>query len=180
MGDALRGVGRRVVVTGMTGAGKSTFSRALSARTGLPLIHLDLHYWQPGWTRPSVDEWRATQRTLLAGDAWIADGNYPETLALRLERADTVVVLTTPWWVCASRAFRRGVRRPAGTQMPEGCDDSVCQRVHDEWGAIGVTWRDRRKEPARERALLAEYGQHVVRHTISSKHEAQALLERCG
>jgi len=45
-------VGRRVVVTGMAGAGKSTFSRALAARTGLDLIHLDLHFWQPGWVAP--------------------------------------------------------------------------------------------------------------------------------
>src|SRR3954454_25337663 len=46
-------VGRRVVVTGMAGAGKSTFSRALSAKTGLPIIVLDLHFWKPGWEEPS-------------------------------------------------------------------------------------------------------------------------------
>ena len=42
-------VGRRVVVTGMAGAGKSTFSRALSAKTGLPGIHLDVHFSATGW-----------------------------------------------------------------------------------------------------------------------------------
>ena len=36
------------------GSGKSTFARALAARTGLPVIHLDLHYWKPGWVRPST------------------------------------------------------------------------------------------------------------------------------
>ena len=41
--------GRRVLVDGMMGSGKSTFARALSAKTGLPLIHLDSHYWKPGW-----------------------------------------------------------------------------------------------------------------------------------
>ena len=74
MKDASGAVGRRVLVTGMAGSGKSTFSRALSAKTGLPVIHLDVHYWKPGWVKPSDDEWREKQRTLLAGEAWIADG----------------------------------------------------------------------------------------------------------
>ncbi len=56
--------------------------------------------------KPSDDEWRSKQRNLLAGDAWIADGNYHETLDLRLERADTVVVLATPWWLCAWSGVR--------------------------------------------------------------------------
>jgi adenylate kinase family enzyme len=76
----------------------------------LPLIHLDLHYWKRGWARPSVDEWRERQGSLLAGEAWIIDGDYNETLPLRLERADTVVFLDTPWWLCVSRAFVRGLR----------------------------------------------------------------------
>ena len=108
IGSALR-IGRRVVVTGMAGAGKSTFARQLAAKTGLPAIHLDLHFWKPGWVEPSDKEWRDVQSKLLAGEEWIADGNYHETLDLRLERADTVVYLDTPWWVCAARAFVRGV-----------------------------------------------------------------------
>jgi adenylate kinase family enzyme len=115
-------IGSRVLVIGMAGAGKSTFSRALSARTGLPLIHLDVHYWKPGWAKPSESEWREKQRNLLIGPTWIAHGNDPESLDLRLERADTVVLLETPWWICASRAFFRGLRKPVG-EIPEGCDD---------------------------------------------------------
>jgi adenylate kinase family enzyme len=96
MSDAAVGIGRRVVVTGMAGSGKSTFSRALAVKTGLPVIHLDLHFWKPGWVAPSEDEWRENQRIMLAGEAWIADGNNQDTLGLRLERADTVVFLETP------------------------------------------------------------------------------------
>lgn len=173
-------VGCRVVVTGIAGAGKSTFSRALSARTGLPLIHLDLEYWKPGWTRPSEDEWRRKQRGLLEGDTWIADGNYPETLDLRLDLADTVVVLDTPWWVCAARAFRRGVRRPAGTVMPDGCVDSVSQRVRDEWRCAGLACWNRGSEPARERRIVSEVGRHVAVRRLRSKREAAAFLEMCG
>ena len=119
MSDAALGIGRRVLVTGMAGSGKSTFSRSLAAKTGLPVIHLDLHFWKPGWVAPSELEWREKQSGLLAGDAWIADGNYHETLDLRLERADTVVFLDTPWWVCAGRAFLRGLRNRSG-RCPKG------------------------------------------------------------
>jgi adenylate kinase family enzyme len=180
MDNAPVAVGRRVIVTGMAGSGKSTFSKALSAKTGLPVIHLDLHYWKPGWVKPSDDEWRVKQRRLLAGDAWIADGNYHETLDLRLERADTVVILDTPWWVCAGRAFVRGVRRPAGTQMPEGSDDSVIRRLRDEWRLAGVICRQRHKELERERAIISAHGRHVAVHVLSSKQAVRAFLGGCA
>lgn len=168
-------IGPRVLVIGMAGSGKSTFSRALSARTGLPVIHLDVHYWKPGWVEPSDEEWREKQRGLLAGDAWVADGNYYETLDLQLERATTVVLLDTPWWTCAARAFARGLRRPVG-EMPEGCDDSVRRRLGDEWRLVGVIWRNRRSEPERGRAMLSEHGRHATLHVFGSKRAARAFL----
>lgn len=170
-------VGQRVVVTGMAGAGKSTFSRALSAKTGLPVIILDLHFWQPGWQAPSDEAWAATQRSLLAGDAWIADGNYHETLALRLGRADTVVLLDTPWWVCSARAFRRGIRRPIGMQMPDGCEDSTWRRVHDEWWLVWRIWRVRRTERARELEIVSHYADRVALHVLRSKRSVRAFLD---
>jgi adenylate kinase family enzyme len=131
MSEAPSALGRRVIVTGLAGSGKSTLSLALAAKTGLPVIHLDLHFWKPGWVAPSETEWREKQCGVLAGNAWIADGNYPETLDLRLERADTVVFLDLPWWLCAGRAFLRGFRMPG--ELPEGCDYPAWLRLRDEW-----------------------------------------------
>src|SRR3546814_17236052 len=72
-------LGQRIIVTGLPGPGKSTLSLALAAKTGLPLIHLDLHFWQPGWTAPSDPEWRDKQRDVLAGHAWTATDHSTET-----------------------------------------------------------------------------------------------------
>ncbi|MBF4163697.1 P-loop NTPase family protein [Nocardioides acrostichi] len=115
----------------MAGSGKTTFALALAAKTGLPVIHLDLHFWKPGWVAPLETEWREKQRRVFAADAWIADGNYDETLAVRLERADTVVVLDLPWWLCAGRTLVRGFRMPG--ELPAGCDYSSWRRLRDEW-----------------------------------------------
>ena len=168
-------IGRRVLVIGMAGSGKSTFSRALSARTGLPVVHLDLHYWKPGWVKPSESDWREKQRTLLAGDAWIADGNYYETADIPLERADTVVLLDMPWWLSAWRAFVRGIRRPDG-ELPAGCADSAVRRLRDEWWLIGRVWMGRRSEPAEARALVSKHGSDSALQVLRSKRDVREFL----
>ena len=168
-------VGNRVVVTGLAGSGKSTFALALADKTGLPVIHLDLHFWKPGWVAPSETEWRSKQRAVLAGDAWIADGNYHETLDLRVERADTVVVLDMPWWLCSGRAFLRGFRMPG--ELPEGCDYSHRRRLRDEWLLAVRIWRKRRSEPEYEREILSQRGPSVTLHTLTSKRAVREFLE---
>ena len=37
---------RRILVVGSGGAGKSTFARQLGELTGLPVVHLDRHFWR--------------------------------------------------------------------------------------------------------------------------------------
>ncbi len=170
-------VGRRVLVSGLAGAGKSTFSRALSAKTDLPLIHLDIHFWKPGWVEPTEEEWREKQRGLLSGDEWVIDGNYHATLDLRLERADTVVYLDTPWWVCTWRALVRGVRkRPAGFQLPDGCDESSLRRLRDEWRLVWRIWRVRRSDRELQFKALSRHGNHVALHVLRSKRSVRDFL----
>jgi adenylate kinase family enzyme len=169
-------VGRGVIVTGLAGSGKSTLSIALAAETGLPLIHLDLHYWKPGWVAPSEVEWREKQGEVLAGDAWIADGNYHETLDLRLQRAHTVVLLDLPWWRCSGRALLRGLRMPG--ELPEGCDYSAGTRLRDEWGLAVRIWRKDRSQPERERQIIAQHGSHVALHVLGSKRAVKEFLDR--
>lgn len=177
MSGAAPTVGRRVVVTGLAGSGKSTFSSRLGARTDLPVVHLDRSFWKPGWVAPTPGEWRAKQLHELNGDAWIADGNYHETLALRLELADTVVVLDTPWPTCMGRAIVRSVRKSGG-EMPEGCDDSAWRRLKGELPVAWRVWRKRRWEPALEREIIAQHGRHATLHILRSRAEVQAFLDR--
>jgi adenylate kinase family enzyme len=176
MGGTPPTVGRRIIVTGLAGAGKSTLSVALARRTGLPIVHLDLHFWQPGWTAPSEAHWRRIQREVLAGDEWIADGNYTETLDLRLELADTIVFLDLPWWRCSGRALMRGFRMPG--ELPKGCEYSRWERWRDEWQLAGRIWHKRHADPDRERQVLAEHGQPVTVHVLRTAPAVDDFLAR--
>lgn len=101
---------RRVLVIGASGAGKSTFAAQLGQRTGLPVIHLDREYWQPGWTEPSREAWKATVARLIAGECWILDGNFGGSMDLRLQACDTVVFLDMPRLTCIRRVLLRRLR----------------------------------------------------------------------
>ncbi|CAN5425511.1 hypothetical protein BH10ACI2_BH10ACI2_22620 [soil metagenome] len=53
---------KKVIVIGSGGAGKSTFSRLLGAKLGLPVVHLDQLYWRPDWVKTPAEEWETTVR----------------------------------------------------------------------------------------------------------------------
>ena len=104
---------KRVMIIGCPGSGKSTFARALAAKTGLPLHYLDMMYWNPDRTIKPKEEFRAALRETVALPEWIIDGNYGSTLEIRMEACDTVIFLDFPVEVCISGVEeRRGKPRP--------------------------------------------------------------------
>jgi adenylate kinase family enzyme len=118
---------RKVLVIGVGGAGKSTFAVQMGKITGLPVVHLDEVYWEPGWVEPSPEKWRAAVRELVAQDSWIIDGNYGGTMDIRLAAADMVIFLDVPPWVALWRVIRRwaahrGEVRPG---MAPGCEERL-------------------------------------------------------
>ncbi|MBK8985762.1 MAG: hypothetical protein IPM39_06720 [Chloroflexi bacterium] len=117
----------RVVIIGSSGSGKSTLARKLGTRTGLPVIHLDQYFWQPGWIETAVPLWQETVHELIQQPRWIIDGNYRQTLTVRLQAADTVVFLDMPRWLCAWQAMRRRIQyhhRPR-PDMAAGCRETL-------------------------------------------------------
>src|SRR5690349_3028678 len=84
---------KKILVIGSGGAGKSTFAKQLSAILHLEVLHLDALYWQAGWVETPKPEWKQRVTELLAGDAWIMDGNYSGTLDIRMQACDTVIFL---------------------------------------------------------------------------------------
>jgi adenylate kinase family enzyme len=102
---------RRVAVIGISGNGKTTVSRALAEKLGVPYIELDALYHRPGWQQAPLDEFRARVDEVTQADAWVVDGTYVQQVGdLTVDRADVVVWLDQPLPVVLWRLARRAVR----------------------------------------------------------------------
>jgi adenylate kinase family enzyme len=101
---------QRVVVLGRGGAGKSVLARELGRVVNLPVVELDREFWGANLEPMPLDVWRKRQQTMAEEPRWIMDGDLGpyDDPAPRLRRADTVVVLDMPFWLCTWRAHRRG------------------------------------------------------------------------
>lgn len=105
---------RRVSVVGGTSTGKTTLSRELARRLGVPHVELDALHHGPDWEEAPADVLRARVEEALAAapDGWVVDGNYDRKLGtLVQERADTVVFLDLSHGLALRRVLRRTARR---------------------------------------------------------------------
>ena len=91
---------KKVIVIGCPGSGKSTVSRALYNKTGIPLYHLDMMYWNANKTTVEKSVFLERLSDVLEKNEWIIDGNYGSTMELRMAACDTVIFLDYPLDVC--------------------------------------------------------------------------------
>jgi adenylate kinase family enzyme len=115
---------RRIAIIGCSGGGKSTLATALGERLRLPVVHLDVLFWRPGWVESEPAAFRARVAEALAGDAWISEGNFITGISdLRFPRADAIVWIEQPRLICLWRAIARVIkhRRTPRPDMAAGC-----------------------------------------------------------
>ena len=98
---------KRIIVIGSPGSGKSTFSRKLRDKTGLPLYYLDSIWHKPDRTTVTREEFDEALGKILSTDSYIIDGNYSRTLEWRFKEADTVFFMDIPTEICLQGAISR-------------------------------------------------------------------------
>jgi adenylate kinase family enzyme len=164
----------RVAILGSGGAGKSVLAAAIAERTGLPVVHLDVVYWEPGWKEPPPEEFAAALDSAVAEERWILDGNFlrdgdPDP---RFARAGTVIFLDLPRTTCLWRIAARLVRDWRGSRrdLPEGCYEGVDVSF---WLWV---WRYPQRSRPRVLALLDDL-QGVDVHRLRSAAEVRRYVE---
>jgi adenylate kinase family enzyme len=161
---------RRILIIGPSGAGKSTLARAIGQRLAIPVVHLDAINWGPGWVQRDKHVMREEIAVWAERDAWVMDGNYTQTLDLRLPRTHAVIWLDLPRHVYFSRALWRSIRTTGQMREDVGNVERFELAFFTDWV---WTYPKRRAEHAK---LMVNLPGGVSRITLKSRREVAAFV----
>jgi len=134
----------RITICGNSGSGKSTLAEELGKITGLPVHHLDMIQFQPGWKKTPEPEFNELHDAWLSEHTWIIEGvAHWKALRKRFEAADTIIYLDFPADYCLQKAKKRldEDRFCPNPYLPENCSyiekahlqENVIRFFHKEW-----------------------------------------------
>ena len=110
-------LGKKILVVGANGSGKTTFAKKLSEIQNITHYELDNIFWKPDWQESNNDDFRAKVDKITQNDCWIIDGNYSRNQDLTIGRADTIIWLDVPYYKMLYRVTKRSLNRIL-TQKP--------------------------------------------------------------
>lgn len=162
----------RILLIGCSGGGKSTLARAMGAKLSLPVTHLDQLWWTPGWVELGNEKFIPKLDAVLADERWIIDGNYTQTFARRMPRADTIVWIDQPRSVCFRRVFWRAATQfgRVRADVAPGCPE----RFDLEFFRYVWTFKDRHDATIAD--AIARHGAHARVERLTSDREIAAFL----
>ena len=174
--------GRRYVVVGTTGSGKTTMAAAIAVRLGLSHVEMDALHWEPNWQEAPLEVFRQRVDQATRGEAWAADGNYSKVRDIVWGRADTVVWLDFSLLVIMGRLLWRTLRRVVTRE-------ELWNRNRESWREqffsrdsllrwVLTTYRRRRRQIP-EALSLPEYAHLAVVH-LRSPRAARRWLATIG
>jgi len=172
----------RIVVTGTSGAGKTTLARKIAARLAVPHIELDAINWQAGWRDLAGHDPEEFVRHVIQAtrtEAWVVDGNYGLVREEVWSRATHLIWLDYERHVIMRRVVARSLWRVmTRTQLWAGNRERWHRLLRPShpirWA--WSTWDRRRRETA-ERLAHEEYGSLTVLR-LRHPSEAAIVIER--
>lgn len=162
---------KKIMIFGKPGSGKSTFAVRLAQKLNLPVYHLDKYFFMADWTERDADDFLNIQRSFVAKDAWIIEGNALASLDVRFEKADLVLYFDFPYRVCISRI----VRRHFGGRDQQVDDQAEGRPRKFPWKLFRYLLTFRRRA-RKQLVLLQDMWPQVPLKTVTHDREAEEVL----
>lgn len=163
---------KRIAIIGSGGVGKSTLARKLGELTGIEVHHLDRYFWKPGWEPITKEELAEEIERIIAQESWIIDGNYMNSMEMRMKAADTVIYLDFSsinclWGITKRRIMYANKVRP---DMGIGCKEKV------DWEFIRWVMTFRRRNRKKLLELMESYKSGKDMIILKNRRQVEEFL----
>ena len=161
-------MGKRILIIGCPGSGKSYLSVELSKKTKIPCFHIDNLYWNPDKTHIERDELIKKYNDIFKLDEFILEGNYQATLEYRVKYASTIIFLDFSLDDCI-----KGIRERTNKERSD-----IPWIQNEEDGEQLIDWIkefDTREKPVIINTLNSFKGEVIILH---NKEEVNEYLKK--
>ncbi len=164
----------KIAIIGNPGSGKSSLGLKLHNILNIPLYHLDQYFWKPGWQKIDSEEFEKKHHQLCDQDNWIIEGVATRLFPYRAEKADIIIFLDYPTYLCLYRVFKRAL-----THFGKVFFSSApgCYERYPDLTLLRYIWNfNSEKKPAIE-ALLKKFQDQKKVFIVKNKAELDQLIK---
>jgi adenylate kinase family enzyme/aminoglycoside phosphotransferase len=162
----------KIMIFGRPGGGKSTFANQLKSSLQIPVYHLDKYFYLSNWVERNYQEFLQIQQSFVNQDSWIIDGNSTKSLEMRYQKADLVVYLLLPRYLCLWRILKRYFSKDSKI---DDRADNCPERIN--WKFLVYVWTFNQRVKQQIKTLQTKYPK-VKLYTIKSDKELNQLYKK--
>ncbi|MCL2587065.1 MAG: hypothetical protein FWE31_02380 [Firmicutes bacterium] len=159
----------RICIIGSSGSGKSYLANVLGKELGLPVVHMDMYFWEDDWDRVSKEEMFNRIADAMGSGDWIVDGSYlthQELMEYRFSLADLIIHLDIPMEECIDNVRERHGNHYLGfpDDLPETDLEALIEHIKK--------WHERKWEML---DIANELGEHKIMK-LGSREEVNNFI----
>lgn len=165
----------KIAIIGNAGSGKSELGLKLHRILGIPLYHLDQYFWKPHWQEPDPAEFEHIHHQLCDQKAWIIEGVATKLFEYRVKKADIVIFLDIPIYLCFYRVLKRMLLN-FGNVIPSSAKE--CPQRIPSLKFLKFIWNFNSERKPIIEALLHKYKDTKQIFVIKNNTEIEALIKK--